>query len=224
MIKPYYDHAGITIYHGDCREIVPQLESVDFFYVDPPYNAKKGYGPGKDNLPLKEYLSLMEQVYLEAIKLSPKWITHLPKKYYWEFLNFLPRGQLIPIQRGAQGHLNGRGWSDQYDILYARGRPSHAPHNLWNGIRLKGEGYFFREETFGHHGYTPRPIAHRAIKYMTNIGDTVLDFFMGTGTTIIEALEAGRKPIGIEYEEENCEIAVKRLSQEVFDFTHKEIV
>ena len=39
-VKPYYDHAGITIYHGDCREILPQLEPIDLVLTDPPYNAK----------------------------------------------------------------------------------------------------------------------------------------------------------------------------------------
>lgn len=38
MVKPYYDDgAGIVIYHGDCREILPSLESVDHVLTDPPY-------------------------------------------------------------------------------------------------------------------------------------------------------------------------------------------
>lgn len=36
-LKPYYDHAGITIYHGDCLEILPELEPVDAVVTDPPY-------------------------------------------------------------------------------------------------------------------------------------------------------------------------------------------
>ena len=44
MIKPYYEEPGITIYHGDCREILPQLEPVDLVLTDPPYgvNGAKG--------------------------------------------------------------------------------------------------------------------------------------------------------------------------------------
>ncbi|MHC4230341.1 MAG: DNA methyltransferase [Planctomycetota bacterium] len=37
MIEPYYDHAGITIYHGDCRELLPTLKSTDAIITDPPY-------------------------------------------------------------------------------------------------------------------------------------------------------------------------------------------
>ena len=44
MTKPYYEHAGITIYHGDCREILPSLAPVDLVLTDPPYlNLKGGY-------------------------------------------------------------------------------------------------------------------------------------------------------------------------------------
>jgi hypothetical protein len=37
ILKPYYQHAGITIYHGDCREILPQISGVDSVISDPPY-------------------------------------------------------------------------------------------------------------------------------------------------------------------------------------------
>ena len=40
MRKPYYEHAGITIYHGDCREILPTLGPVDLVLTDPPYGTQ----------------------------------------------------------------------------------------------------------------------------------------------------------------------------------------
>lgn len=218
-MKPYFQNCKVTLYLGDNLEIMPELKGIDFVYTDPPYNAKKGYGPGKDNLPNEEYFKKMEAAYQNITHLTDKWVTHIPKKYLTEFLNFLPKALLIVIEKRARGALcYPFFWSDQFDLLYAHGQPKSAPPNLWKGIRLKGEGYFFREETFGHYGYTPRPIAHRAIQYMTDEGDSVLDPFMGTGTTIVEAVESGRRAIGIEYDKESVEIAVRRLSQEVLEF------
>lgn len=215
-IKPYYQDDACTIYHGDCRDILPHLEPVDLVVTDPPYNVGKRYGKAKDNLPDEEYYKLMEDVFLKIQKCSPKFITHIPKKHLVQFLSFLPIGQIIIVERRAQGPLcYPYYWTDQFDILFAMGHPYHAPHNLWKGIRLKGEGYFFREKTFGHDGYTPYQIPKRAIDFMTNPGEVVLDPYMGTGTTLRAAKDLGRKAIGIEIEEKYCEVAVQRLKQEV---------
>jgi len=217
FMKPYYQTDFVTLYHGDNLKILKEIDSVDFVYTDPPYNANKKYGPGKDNLPKQEYIERISKTYEIITDLCDKWITHIPKKYLIEFLNFLPKGQLVIVKRGAQGPLcNKFHWTDKFDILYSHGHPFHAPPNLWENIRLKGEGYFFREKTFGHFGYTPRPIAHRAIKYMTKQGNIVLDPYAGTGTTLIEAAESGRHAIGIEYEKENCDIIIDRLRQCIF--------
>ena len=41
LIKPYYEKAGITIYHGDCLKILPKIEKVDLVLTDPPYGINK---------------------------------------------------------------------------------------------------------------------------------------------------------------------------------------
>ncbi len=47
-MKPYFQDDAVTIYHGDCREVLPEL-SADIVITDPPYNAGKNYGPGTDD-------------------------------------------------------------------------------------------------------------------------------------------------------------------------------
>lgn len=70
-----------------------------------------------------------------------------------------------------------------------------------------------------HPGQFPERLARDHIISWSNKGDTVLDPFCGSGTTLKAAKALGRKAIGIEIEERYCEIAAKRLSQEVFDFS-----
>lgn len=213
-MKPYFETESGKLYHGDCLEIIPQLEAVDFIYTDPPYNAKKHYGPYRDNMPDDKYLSYMSEIYRALMILSDKMITHIPKKYLTKFLGFFDKGTLIFVKRGAIGYLNGQHFTDQGDILFARGQPIKTSPTLWEGIRLKGEGYFFREEIYGHFGYTPLPIASRAIQDMTTRGQVVFDCFGGTGTTFVSAEKYKRRWVGCEYEEKFCEIAAKRITRE----------
>jgi len=48
-MKPYYEHGGITIYHGDCREVLPTLSEIDLVFTSPPYGQQREYGRAIDN-------------------------------------------------------------------------------------------------------------------------------------------------------------------------------
>src|ERR1035441_9689513 len=56
-MTPYYQHAGITIYHGDCREVLADLPdgSIDLTVTSPPYNCRKEYGTADDERPWSDY-------------------------------------------------------------------------------------------------------------------------------------------------------------------------
>jgi site-specific DNA-methyltransferase (adenine-specific) len=212
-MTPYYDHAGVTIYHGDCRNILPHLEPVDLVLTDPPYNCKKDYGTYKDDLPLEGYQAFMIEVAKLSRILSVNQFWIAPRYQMLFFLTLFYDAHLIVIRRGARGPLRDGGWTDQFEIALAVGKPSSHDYDLWEGIRLKGEGYYFHEETYGHPGYTPIKIMEKAIKLLSV--DSICDPFCGTGTALVAAKQLGRKAIGIEIEEKYCEIAVKRLAQEV---------
>jgi hypothetical protein len=213
-MKPYYqdDRAGITIYHGDCREILPQLMNADAVITDPPYNVGKDYGIHDDNMSENNYAAWAKECVNNAMKRAENqfWVAPRYKMELW--LRLLKGAHLIVIPRGASGPLR-QGWSDQFETALCIGKPNTTVSDLWSGIRLKGEGYFFREETFGHPGYTPYPIMAKAVSLLST--HSVIDPFCGTGTTLRAAKDLRRKAIGIEIEEKYCAIAVERLRQEV---------
>lgn len=210
-MKPYYEHAGITIYHGDCRDVLPQLKA-DAVITDPPYNCGKDYGVFKDNLSDSEYRAFMEEIIKMSFAAAPNQAWVAPRYKLEFFLPMFPGYHLVIVRRGASGPLR-HGWADQYETLITVGKPQHAPSDLWDGIRLKGEGYFFREDTYGHPGYTPYPIMARAAKLLAE--KILIDPFCGTGTALRAAKDLGKRGIGIEINEAYCEIAAKRMSQEV---------
>lgn len=212
-IKPYYETELGKLYHGCCLKILPQLEPVDLVFTDPPYNAKKDYGEFKDNLSKKEYARFMWKVAKLCLKLSPKQAWVAPRYQNRLFLNIFRNSHIVVVRRGARGPFRG-GWSDQFEIILITGKPNQCAVDLWDGIRLKGEGYFFRENTYGHPGYTPRPIIERCINLMTCPNDIVLDCFSGTGTLAVVCEDLGRRWICIEQEEKWVEIAAKRIERE----------
>jgi hypothetical protein len=212
--KPYYQDDAVIIYNADCRDILPSLPKVDLVLTDPPYNVGKDYGTHDDSMPIGDY----ENWAAECVELclaradNQFWVAPRYKLGLW--LSILPKSHLMVIPRDASGPFR-EGWSDQFEIALAIGKPSKCTADLWKGIRLKGEGYFFREETYAHPGYTPSPIIEKAIVLLSGL--FILDPFLGSGTTAYCAKKLGRKCIGIEIEEKYCEIAAKRCSQMVMN-------
>jgi len=193
---------------GDCLEILPTLGKVDAVVTDPPYNVGKDYGTHDDSMPDAEYVSWCGDRVAACLEIADNqfWVAPRYKMLLW--LSLLPNAHMIVIRRGAAGPLR-QFYSDQYETALAVGKPSRMVPDLWDDIRLKGEGYFFREETYEHPGYTPLPIMHRAVDLFAI--ESVCDPFCGTGTTLVAAAMQGKKSIGIEIEEKYFDIACKRI-------------
>lgn len=196
------------LYCGDCLEILPTLPKVDAVITDPPYNVGKDYGTHNDSMSAPEYVAWCAERVAACLGLAGNQFWVAPRYKLGLWLSLLPDSHLIVIRRGASGPFR-QGWSDQFEIALATGKPSKCMPDLWSDIRLKGEGYFFREDSYGHPGYTPYPIMERAINLLA--AHSLCDPFMGTGTSGEAAMRTGRAYIGIEIERKYFDIACERI-------------
>ncbi|TXH49890.1 MAG: site-specific DNA-methyltransferase [Desulfurellales bacterium] len=225
---PYYQDEFSTIYHGDCREILPLLEPVDLVLTDPPFSEKthknaksnkgKGYGNKAIDFAAIDFAAIDDIFEILSSKcngwlvsfLDYRHICELEKKEGsgWEFMRFGVWVKTNPMpQISADRPANG--WDG---LCYLRNR-EHRPG--WNGGGKHGN-YIGPVITDGiHPTQKPMPFIRDLVERFTASGQIILDPFMGSGTTLVAAKNLGRKAIGIELEEKYCEIAVKRLRQGV---------
>jgi len=216
LVKPYYQHADITIYHGDCREVLPTLEPVDLVLTDPPYGIGEEYlsfNDRRENLRelIADTMRLLLTHNADLVK-RPCLITcgvrnvHLYPEPTWILCWFI----------SGAGGSGPWGFSTWQPIL-AYGEDPY----LSNGLGRRPDAFWMTETSEANGHPCPKPIG--PWKWLLTRGspydsDVILDPFMGSGTTLRAAKDLGRKAIGIEIEEKYCEIAAKRLSQEVLEF------
>lgn len=213
-MKPYYQDKHCTIYHGDCCKILPQLDPVDLVLTDPPYgineNSKKQQSRGRKAAPTDygefNWDKERPQDWLFGL------ITHISRKQIIFGGNFFP----LPETSCYLVWDKDNGDNDFADCELAWTNLKKAVRLKkwrWNGmLQQKGGGL---KEKRQHPTQKPLPVMIWAIEQAGDNVNTILDPFMGSGTTLRAAKDLGRKAIGIELEEKYCEIAAKRLSQEV---------
>lgn len=215
-MKPYYEHAGITIYHGDCREILPQLLKCDLLLTDPPYGVGFIHGVGGGNL-ARSTAFAGQAVIGDDEPFEPEWLFDLAEDFcLWganHYATHLPNRSCWLIWDKREGMCQ----NDQADCEIAwtsLDSPARLFRHYWNGMLKASEAGTPRVHP------TQKPIA--LMKWcLSMFPDSVriADPYCGSGGTLIAAKAMGLTASGIEIDERYCEIAAKRLSQEVFDFS-----
>lgn len=196
---------------GDCLEVMKTLEPVDLIFFDPPYNRKKKYDSYDDNMEESDYWKWMAEVLLESRKLSRRGVVvFIDGRLLQGYWSLMQGGHPIVVHKRAAG-INVRGFACQYHIVLADATPLSRCPDLWNDIRLPGEGYFFREQRYDNPGLTGLELTKRVVELFTEEGETVLDPFMGSGTTAEACVSLGRDFIGIDLSQNYCDMATERI-------------
>jgi site-specific DNA-methyltransferase (adenine-specific) len=223
-MKPFYEHAGIMIYHGDCREILPTLPKCDLVLVtDPPYGVHFAGSATREHVRSgKGYTLFDDTPEFVRDEVIPRIRLALEACARAAITPGIRNSRLYPVPDGEgviwypSGANCGPCGFVMHQPIYYYGKCPFLAHG--EGSRPTGFQSTEAAERNGHP--CPKPILQMSwiVKRVSRIGETILDPFMGSGTTLVAAKNLGRKAIGIEIEEKYCEIAAKRLSQEVFDF------
>lgn len=215
-MTPYYQDDHVTLYHADCREWSGRADAI---VTDPPY--------GRGALPLWQALGGLAAEALPAggwlvaysgqaaLPESMAALAGAGLAYRWTLATVYPgREQVARI--GDMTVLTG--WKP---VLAYRKPPFGAERGAHGRFTAEGRtglrdllprgGY----EKADHEWQQPLSEALEIVSRFTRDGDTILDPFAGSGTTLVAAKAAGRRAIGVEVDERYCEAAANRLRQEV---------
>jgi site-specific DNA-methyltransferase (adenine-specific) len=214
-MKPYYDHDGIIIYNADARHVLPHLPAAETLITDPTWPNATAEIFGRDN-PLEMFTAmwaaLTETPTRAAVQLGcdtdPRFLSAVPAA-----LTFFRVAWLERVRMRYKGRT---GITGDVGYLFGKPPPSREGQHIIPG----------RITDASHHNAKnahpcPRSIAHVKwlVKWWSAETDTILDPFMGSGTTLKAAKDAGRKAVGIEIDERYCEIAAARLAQTTMPLT-----
>ena len=228
VVTPYYNHAGIVILHGDCREILPTLSSkVDLVATDPPYGIRYETAWRSRSDALRREIA--NDADLTAFAESwPLTLDRLNDNRHWYVFaspRRLPEAQEIvggskqvlcwdKGDRGTVGDLQA-GFGEAWEaILYGmKGRRELFGSRPRSVIRIDWSSTMDPV----HPTVKPVPLLGNLVRWSSLPGELVLDPFMGSGTTLRAAKDLDRRAIGIEIDERYCEVAARRLEQEVLE-------
>lgn len=243
-MKPYYQHGGITIYHGDAIPTLAALPtaSVGLVLSDPPYSSggmvrsdrvasvSDKYHQG-DELPftgdnkdqhaygywvalwLTECRRLLQET--QIVGLFCDWRQLAVTTDAIQSGGFIYRGVVVWDKTERARGFPGRFAAQSEFVVWGTNGPRGCQYDYaLNGV-FRVPAPANRERVH----LTQKPVSLlKSLIEIAPANGAVLDPFMGSGTTLRAAKDMGREAIGIEIEEKNCEIAAKRLEQEVLDF------
>lgn len=227
-LSPYYQDDAVTLYLGDCHEILPQLGPVDHVITDPPYSSRthkghdatasgqRGFGfDGSDRQALGyepwtlddvgRFVPLMCDAALGWVVVITDHMLAMPIQGAMESTGRYAFAPLPWYAPGSRVRLSGDGPSSWTVWIVVSRTVAQARWGTLPG------GYMQRGESM-HMGGKPEALMLALVNDYSREGDTICDPFCGSGTTLVAAKRLGRKSIGIDQDEAACENTARRLS------------
>jgi site-specific DNA-methyltransferase (adenine-specific) len=187
---PYYQHGLVTIYLSPAEELLESLPACDLLLTDPPYpDYEKGWEIPDVSWVLGNIRAKKKLIFWPCLLAPP---LPAPKaEHIWEKPN------------GRSAH-----W---YEKIYGYGSVQ-ARSKIYRVAAILPNYSQYAAECVNHPCQKPLKLIRKLIQ--ETAPTCITDCFMGSGTTLVAAKEAGIPCIGIDSREEYCEQAAKRLSQE----------
>jgi DNA modification methylase len=226
-MQPVFDDGQVQLYHGDCREVLPELgrESVHLLLTDPPYGQEFQSNRRQQPLPVIQGDDGTLDV-TGALSAACRVLKRGRHAYvFGPFeMDGTPLTATVPIIWDKM--INGTGdlslpWSESHEnITFCVYEPSQANRAKGYGnlaARMR-QGSVIRCQrpqgaaTGRHPNEKPVLLLRQLIESSSTMGETVLDPFAGSCSTLIAARLEGRSAIGIEIDDEVCEKAIQRLA------------
>ncbi len=198
---------GVTLYLGDCREIMPTLGKVDTVVTDPPYGIN--YDP-------KTYAgSFADGVSGDKTEFDPAFLLAVPgRKILWGANNYaatLPRGGWFVWDKRCSEAAD-RLLGSPFELAWTDNAKSFRIARILHAGKLNADGQWDQLSRV-HPTQKPIKLMQWCIQQLPATTQTVLDPFMGSGTTGVAAVSLGRKFVGIEIEQKYFDIACRRISE-----------
>ena len=228
-MRPYYQENGITIYHGDCREILPSLPNVDLVLTDPPYgigesgkrNSTRGKGFGSKTMAKHN----TRRTIIPPTNFGDfNWDAEPPPRWLFGLLAEKAEKQIIwggnyfPLPPSSCWLVWDKDNSGDFaDCELAWTNLDMAVRKFkwrWNGMLQENMG---QKEPRMYPAQKPLALMKWCLVLAGHV-TSMIDPFMGSGSSLRAAKDTGVGAIGIDTNEQACEIAASRLTQEVLQF------
>jgi site-specific DNA-methyltransferase (adenine-specific) len=203
-VRPYFTDGLVTIYHGDCREILPHV-TADVLVTDPPYGMAYQSGWKESSRIANDDSTECRDRALEIWGGKPALVFGR-----WSVDRPAATRELLIWDKGD--------WPGMGDLSLPWGPSTEEIYVLGDGFIGRRTGQILRDpkRPSGSNALHPnvKPIGLMEMLVRSCPPGVVIDPFCGSGSTLVAAKNLGRKAIGIELEEHHCKTAVSRLAQQ----------